>query len=818
MTPSSWLAGLTQDCRYAGRLLRRQPRHALLTSATLALGVGATTLLFSIAYGVLAKPFPWPNAARLAVLKETRGGSPPRFGTFTNAAYLAWRDRPTTIDGIAAWSSRVMTLTGAGEPERIRVIAATASLFPVLGVQPLAGAFFEPRDETAAVVVLSERLWRQRFGGAPEAVGKPVLLDGQSCTVIGILPDAFAYPDRQTLAMVPYHVPPATTLAMLNAIALLRPGGALAQAASEGTALARLAPDAGASAVALFGSGGPIDIVAEPLTDALAGDVRTPLIVLLTAVGLLLVAATANAAGLQLVRAASRTREMTIRAALGAAAPRLTRQLLVENLATGLTGGAAGLAFTWLTLRSMPSLLPADFPRADSLHVDATVLIFALALSIGVSLGCGSLPAIRARRLDLAAGLAGDGTAPGGVAAPARGRARALLMSAQIAVACVLLIGASLLGQSFAALVTADRGYDLAGVLSARVSMPAALYPSAERRFAIVDAILPRLAQAAGPNEVAFTSELPLTAGGSTTVLELRSPSGEIVTAQASPRIVSPRYFAALRIATLAGRTFSDDDTASSEPVVVINRVFADRYLRGGPVVGTRIPMAGYASADGRQPDATVIGVVDAVRYVSGTVSSQPELFYSYRQMGGGLPVQTVTLLVRSPGDPAAAAPALKTAVREADPRLVAEAILPLEQRLRTTLARPRLYAVLLGGFAGFALLIASVGLFGVLSYSVSLRSRELAIRTALGASRGDLVRLVLGQGAAVALGGVAAGTLAAAWLAGGLSAQLYGVDAHDPRTFIAVPLALMAVALVVSVIPAIRAARPDPMRVLRAG
>jgi putative ABC transport system permease protein len=343
--------------------------------------------------------------------------------------------------------------------------------------------------------------------------------------------------------------------------------------------------------------------------------------------------------------------------------------------------------------------------------------------------------------------------------------------------------------------------------------MPSALYPSPERRFAILHQVLSRLAGI--PETIAaFTSELPLTPGGSTAALTIRSKTGGSLVAQASPRLVSPGYFAVLRIPAIAGRTFSDADVESSTPVVVVNRTFASRYLEE-PAVGAMVPMV-YMTNGGPEAMATVIGVVDDVRYVNAATTSLPEIYYSYRQMGGRLPVQTVTLLTRSSGPAALPARALAAAVREADSRLVAELIVPLEQRLLTTLARPRMYAALLGGLAGFALLIAAVGLFGLLSYSVSLRTRELAIRCALGARRSDLVRSVLLQGLAVTLTGAVTGTLISAWLTRALSTQLYGVTTHDPATFIAVPLLLVIVGSIACILPGVRAARIDPVRVLR--
>jgi putative ABC transport system permease protein len=386
----------------------------------------------------------------------------------------------------------------------------------------------------------------------------------------------------------------------------------------------------------------------------------------------------------------------------------------------------------------------------------------------------------------------------------------------QVAVACVLLVGASLLVRSFVALLGADRGFDVADVVSSRLSMTAPIYAAPERRFAIVQQALRRLGATPGVTEVAFASEIPLTPGGSTSSLAFLSPTGEAVTAQASPRIVSPRYFAALRLRMIAGRSFSDRDTTTAEPVVVVNESFARRYL-GARAIGAKIPMAGYAPPDRRPVDTTVVGVVGDVRYVDGATRSQPELYYSYLQLGDRLPVRTVTLFARTSGPSAAIAPAFARVVREADGRLVADMTMPLEQRLTTTiLARPRLYAAVLGVIAGVALTIAGVGLFGLVSYSVSQRSRELAIRVALGASRGGVMWLVLRHGAGVTVAGIAVGLAVAAVGTRLLATQLYGVAPHDLATFVGVPLLLLVVAGAASVAPAFRAATIDPLRTLR--
>ena len=714
-----------------------------------------------------------------------------------------------------------MTLSGTDAPERIPIAATTASLFRVLGARPLVGTFFEPRDETLPVVVLSERLWRQRFAADPAVLGRPVQLDGESYTVVGVLPDSMAYPDRRTLAFVPFAVPPATAnrLSMFSAIAALRPDVTAAQAAAEGTARGHAVADTGMTTTAIFGSNGPLAVTAQPLREALTADVRQPLLVLLAAVGLLLATATANVASLQLARSTARTREMAIRAALGAGSARVTRQLLVESLLLGLAGGSVGFALTLLLHASLPNLLPADFPRLDGLGIDAWVLAFAFTVSVSTSVAFGLLPAKRARALNLVGALTDDGTAPVGAGLSSRtARTRALIMAGQVMIACVLLVGASLLGRSFLALLKADRGYDLADMLSARVSMPVTMYRTPEQRFA-VDGAAHRPPRGTPRHQ----------RGG----VHVRvAADGRRVDERLQPEVDHGRWGHCRRAGIAATREPEvlrrAEDRGDRRTHLLRAR---QRDLRAGrrrqPVVRTSIPWrltsrrkAAHRSLCRSERDSewTVIGVVDDARYVKTGISSQPELFYSFRQLKGRLPVQTVTLLLRTSGDPAAAAAGLRAAMHAVDERLAVDAAVPLDQRLLTTLARPRLYALLLGGFATFALVIATVGLFGLLSYSISLRSRELAIRAALGARRADLMVLVLRQGLSVTLAGIGAGMLASAWLTRVLSTQLYAVTPHDTLTFIVAPLVLLAAGALACLMPARRASNLDPLRILRGG
>jgi predicted permease len=814
----SLLGGVMQDLRYAARLLRHQPRLTLLVVVTMALGIGGATVLFSVSWRVLMKPMPWPNAPQLIALREARGGNPPRFGEFTNAAYLAWLEEAKTIDGLAAWTGGgSVTLEAGGPPERVRTARATATLFPLLGVQPLAGSFFSEADARAPVVVIGEGLWRRRFAADPAAIGKTILMDGRPHTIIGVLAEAAAYPDAQTEAWRPFAVTPArgNFLSLFSAVAKLKPGFTLEQAAAEGTARGRFALDTSMTTTALFGNTGPIEITAQSLRDAMTGGVRQPLLILLTAVGLLLATATANVASLQLARATTRRRELAIRAALGAGRARVTRQLMIENLLLGVLGGAAGLALAWLLHGSLPAVLPPDFPRRDTLAIDGVVVLFAAAITIAAALMFGLAPIAGLRRMNLASSLVDDGTKSVGASA-ATARGRATIMTAQVAIACVLLVGASLLGRSFVALVAFDRGFDPAQAVAAFVSLPNTLY-TPERRLEIVHQLLDRLSRHPAVAHAGFTSEMPLTRGGSTTAFRLRSPlrGGEIVDAQFSPRIVSPGYFAAIGMRVVQGRGFTETDTDATPTVVVVNRAFARQYLGETPL-GLELPIAGYNVPDGQRAHSTVIGVVDDVRYLAPHAVSQPEIFYAYRQMRGQLRVQALNVVVRTTGDPAALVPAMRTAVREGDANLVPEGVATLEDRVARTVARPRLYALLLSGFAVGAVAIAGVGLFGVLSYVVAQRSRELAVRSALGASRSQVVRLVVRQGLLLTLAGVAVGLGASLLLMRTIATQLFGVSPFDPVTYALAPAILLAVAAIACAAPALAASKVDPVRVLR--
>ena len=811
-------AAVAQDARYAWRLLRRQPAYTALVVLTMALGIAATTVIGSVAYGVLLKPLPWADAPRLVRLYETRQGSTRRFTPMiTNATLLAWREAPSsTLETIEGWASRRAVMGGDGPSQQVPVAGVTPGLIAAVGGAPLIGRLFqatEAEDGRPRVAVISYGLWQQRFGGAADVLGRTLRFDGITYTIVGVMPASFAFPDRTIRAWLPFLVRPmvtpgsqGATLQMFQALGRMRPGVTPEQVAAEGTARGRSAPTMAAVVMAVFGSSGLVEVSAVPLLQALTGEIRPAILILLAAVGLLLVTATANAASLQLARAAGRKRELAIRAALGAGRARLVRQILAENVLLGLLGGVAGLALAALMHAALPTLLPADFPRLDDLAFDVRIQAFAVAIAVGAGLGCGCLPALHVARHDLVPALVEDSLAPvGGGLRSRTARARAAIMTAQVAIACVLLVGALLLVRSFSAMIDADVGYDATNLLTAQLILPNGEF-TAERRVPVVEEVVARLGAARGVIRAAAATSIPFSGGEMLQSFPVKTRDGGTVQVQTGLRTITPGYFAALGQRIVDGREFTRDDGARGQRVVIVNQEFSRRYLEGR-AVGWTLP--------GKDAAVPIIGVVENTARHNVGDPALPEVYYLIGQQGA-YSSSEIQLIVRTAVDPRELVPVLRTVARDAAPAAPLESIMTMEDRVSESLARPRLYAVLLGTFAAFALAIAGVGLFGVLSYSVAQRAREIGVRSALGAQVRDIVALVFRQSLAIAGAGVAVGLLASLWLTAALQRFLYGVTAHDSVSFAAVAALLIAVAVVASIVPARRAAKVDPVSVLR--
>ena len=812
---------LLHDLQYNARLIRRQPGYAAIVIVTMALGIAATTVLASVAYGVLLKPLPWADAPRLVRLYESRQGGTERFQPLmTNSTYLAWRQAPSaTLDAMGAWAARSATLTGIGEPRQIKVAGVTPGLFEMLGGAPEIGRTFAAGEDDPGrppIVVISHGFWQQQFGGRPDIAGQSVRLDGTTCTIVGVMPASFAFPDRETRAWQPFHIAPVTRpdkpgrfLSLFQAVGRLRDGVTPAQAAAEGTARGRAAPPAGPVGIAVFGSNGPVEVSVIPMLQALTGKVRDGILIMLAAVMLLLVTATANVASLQLARGTARRREYAIRAALGAGRARLFSQSLIESALLGLLGGGVAVVLTAWMHRALPSLLPPDFPRLTDLTFDWRIQALAMLLSVAAGIAFGLLPALHATRPDVTPVLVEDSLAPvGGSLRAPLARARALIMAGQVAVACVLLVGGFLLLRSFTGLMNAQLGYEPTNLLTARVILPDSDF-TPERRLPILEQVAATLRATPGVTAAAYSTAVPFTPGMSVSSLSLKKRDGSTVQIQSGSPTISAGYFAALGQRLAEGREFTGRDTATSQPVIVVNREFSRKYLDGN-ALGWSVP--------GRTDDrpSQIVGVVDDTVRQTVTDPSAPEIYFPATQELSSASPETIILIVRTTTDPRALVSIVRSIVREVAPAAPIDRIQTMQDLVSGSLAQPRLYAVLLGTFAACALAIAAVGLFGVLSYSVAQRAREIAVRAALGATPRDLVTLVVGQSLRIAGVGIAAGLVVSLWLSGTVSTLLYGITPHDATSFAVVTVLLLAVAALAAFIPARRAASVDPVRVLR--
>ena len=827
-TSRSFMSGAAADAIYGLRLLRSKPGSAAITILTIALGVGAATTLFSVAYGVLLRPLPWANAEGLIRVSETRGGKEGRLpGTILNSTYLAWADSPQTIQSIGAFRETPVTLTGLGDAVRVTASAVTPSMLRMLEVRPDRGRIFtneEGERGKGRVAILSRGFWEQRFGGQDAAIGEAIVLDGTSYTIVGVMPRAFRFPSADVQLWIPWYVQPIDAPGggkagtIMRALARLKPGATPAQAAAEGTARAIAAPDAGPLSMALFGGKDPIQVHVRDAKEAAAAEVRPAILALLAAAALLFLTAIANVANMQLARATARHRELTIRAALGAATGRLARQLLIENGIAGLLGSIAGLALTIALHSVLPSSLPAGFPRVDAIEIDGRVLAFTLLLSLITSVVCGVLPLMHVRRLELAQSLS---QASAGSAGAGRGRVsvvRALIVASQVAVTCVLVIGGVILARSFTAQISADRGYDPSNLLTATIPFPQAY--SVERREQAVMRVLQRLQDRPGLTNVAVGTGLPFVSSGGFSAFSFASPlrGGERVDVETIRRVVSPGYFEALGIRLRAGRALTDADTEAAPLVTVVNRSFVAKYLDNIPIeraVGLALGTDAVRAAKGRQA-TTVVGVVDDMKQDRPDEPAQPEMYISYWQQRGVNFGSQAIVVARTVGDPVLYVEALRTALREEDSTIALDDVMTMDQRVGNSLSRPRMYAVLFLGFAVVALVIAGTGLFGVLSQSVSQRARELAVRTALGASRGAVIGVALKQMGIAMIAGVLIGLAASAVLSNNLSPFIYGVSTRDVVSFGLAPIVLLIAGAIACIVPARRVAQTDPVQVLR--
>ena len=803
------MSNFLSDLRIAARGLARRPAFTGVVVLTLALGLGANSAIFSVVDGVLLRPLPYRDPARLVMLWEAETDEAEERNVVSPANFLDWQRQSTAFESMAAGVDWRANLTGDGAPEEIPVAFVSANFFPTLGVRPALGRVFTAAEDVAkgpSVVVISDALWRRRFGADRGIVGRNIILDGKPNEVVGVMPPGFRLEGRDHEAQLwaALGLDPARDYRKLAgrylfSVARLKPGVTVERAGSELRTIASRLEQEHPS----FNKGWTTNVV--PLEEQVVGGVRRALFVLGGVVGFVLLIACANVANLQLAQAAARQREIAVRSALGASAWRLARQLLGESVLLAVAGGALGLLLAYWGTSALAALAPASLPRLHEVGLDGRTVVFTVLLSLLTGILFGVIPALYVARSDLQDTLKAGGRG----AAGGRERARSGLVVSQIALSLVLLVGAGLMLKSFARLLRVSPGFDAEHVLTAKLSLPRAKYPDDARRVAFFQEAVGRVAALPGVRAVGAINWLPLTGLSSATGFwvegrPLPGPDEELAT---DVRAVDAGYFRAIGIPLRRGTSFTGRETADVPKTVVISEALAKAYFPGEDPIGQRVHMPW-----GDTLVAEIVGVVGDVKHAGLDSIAKPTMYWALPQF----PYNFMTLVVRTTGDPSRLAGAVSNAVWSLDPDLPVADLKPMEAYLGDSVARRRFNATLLASFAGLALLLAAIGLYGVVSYSVVQHTREFGIRMALGASSAVVQRSVLRHSLLLATVGVAAGLAGALVLTRLLSGLLFEVSATDPAVYVAIALLLTAVALVAAYLPARRATRVDPLVALR--
>jgi putative ABC transport system permease protein len=810
-----WLETFWADLSYALRTLRKNPGFAAIAILTLALGIGANTAIFSVVYAVLFKPLPYANPQQLVVVFSAKPQEGVAMAGISYPNFEELREQNHVFSELASSQQHDLTLTGHGEPFVVRTGVVTPEVFTLLAEAPLAGRTLVPDDGrrgAAPVVILSENLWRNRFRADPNIVGSSISLDKRSFTVVGIMRAGFCSEigGRGQEIWVPLVDDPLFGGWMtrrgghwMNLIGRLRPGVSVAQAQAEMDAIAgRLAKEDPADSAGWI-------VRVGPLQSAIVGDVKPALLILLGAVALVLLIACANIANLLLARATSRAREMSVRIALGAGRGRIVRQLLTESAALGLLGGVAGVLLAYWGVHGLSSLLPHGLPQTHAIRVDGWVLGFALLLSIAASFVFGLAPALFAAGADLQASLREGAGRAGG--SGARQRARSFLATAEIALAMVLLIGAGLLVRSFVDITSVKPGFDSRHLLKAEVSLPQFEYSTPQQWATFSNELLARIQAEPGMRDSAIAAPLPLAYDNVNLGFEIE---GSVAPPSAKPRTadyvsISPEYLRVMGIPLLQGRNFNQQDSMSAPRVTIISAEMARMYFPNQDPIGKRLIFGFPPNSD---VPREIVGIVGDVRDVSLSQMPGAMMYVPFQQapFWGGLVVTRTNLSL------SAAVASIQRGINAIDKDLPITDVASMSDAIQGTVAQPRFQTFLLAMFGSLALILAAVGIYGVISYSVAQRTHEIGIRMSLGAQRKDVLQLVLGEGVKLALAGTAIGLAAALGLTRLMARLLYGVSATDPFTFAAVAVVLMFVALAACYIPARRAMRVDPMIALR--
>ncbi|HEV3279446.1 MAG TPA: ABC transporter permease [Terriglobia bacterium] len=806
---------LIHDLRYAIRTLIMNPGFAGVAVLTLGLGIGANTAIFSVVNAVLLTPLPYRDAGRLvSVYQRTQGGS---YNVFSAPNYIAWREHAQAFQSLAVYTSKSYNLAGATEVEHITGQPVTASLFPLFGVNPVLGRTFEAQEDLPGgpkVVVLSYPFWQKHYAGARSVIGSTLKLDGEGYTVLGVMPGGFQIAQSAGEFWVPLQLNPADPrssargLHWLFGLGRLKSGMTFSQTEAEANSLAPQLAKEYPQTDAGYG----LQLV--PLLDDVVGNVRPVLQVLLASVGLVLLIACVNVANLLLARATGRQREMALRAVLGASRARVIRQLLTESVLLALIGGALGLILAFNAVRLLASLTPSgSLPRIESIAVDSRALAFTLIATIVTGLAFGLVPALQASKCSLNEALKESGR--GADTSRRRRRLRSALVISEVAVALMLLIGAGLMVVSFKRLQDVNPGFDPRHVLSLRVSLPADKV-SGERLDSFRRRLIEGAAALPGVESAALTRNLPLS--GTDPSLFFTIPGQPPVAPGQEPiaraRFVSPGFFHTLNIPIRKGRDFTGQDGAAAPGVVIISETMARQFWPGQDPIGKQMK-PGYPASS---LVCTVVGVAGDVRHWL-SIEEPPVAYYPYSQIPASyvpLLENYFTLTMRTAGDPESLVAAVRQEIHTLDPDLPVYEVQTMDHLVREAAADNRFQMLLFGVFAGVGLVLAAVGIYGVISYSVTQRTHEIGIRLALGAKRGEVLKLIVSDGMRLALAGAVLGLAGALGLSRFLGGLLYGVKATDPATFAVVFLVLTAVALIACYLPARRATKVDPMVALR--
>ena len=800
------------DLKYAVRGLRRRPGFTAVVVLTLALGIGATTAIFSVVNGVLLRPLPYPEPERLVYLRGQ-----PTDGDFskvsTNQSYMDYLDlraRTRSYTSLAAVRGATQTLTiGGAEPTLVSEVVATANLFPTLGVRPTLGRGFLPEDErpgATPVAVLSDALWRERFGADPAVVGRAVRLDGEAVTVVGVLPPDFRYRIATQVwrPLVPTKIDAERGTHQYSLIGRLAPGVSLERAASEARTVMR------ALELQYPADNAKRSAKLQPMRDVIVSDAQPALLVLFGAVALVLLIGCANLASLFLARAAAREREVAVRAALGAGRGRLLRQFLTESLLLTLGGGAVGLGVAWAGMHTLLALAPRSIPRADEVALDLPVLLFLFAASVLTGVAFGVLPALQLRRGASSVASLKDG-ARGATPGVARRRLRQGLVVGEVALATVLVVGAALLLKSFWLMQRVDPGFTPEGLLVAHLELPSTRYDGPPKVTRFFERLRAELETAPGVRNVAIAYEHPMSEGWTSSfTIAGRDKPPQGLEPEARVRPVQPGYFRTVGVRLLRGRDITDRDRAGAPGAVIVNEAFARLHFPNEDPIGKRLHRGSWF--EGMPDSYEIVGVAADEPFLGLGQHADPAIYFPHAQF----PMNSMWVILRATGDPHALAPLLRDRVRRLDGELPLDEVQTMREVMGASVAEPRFNAALLSLFAGAALLLAAVGTYGVLSYTVLQRTSEIGVRMALGAPRGRVLRLVVGEGVGVAMFGVVLGTGVALALARVLATMLQDVDARDPVVFTGVAALLTVVIVAAAYLPARRASRIEPVVALR--